>query len=75
LCGDFLAMSEQQQKLDIPDPDDLFQTLENIEREMIINALRKNNGIKQKTARNLNIKTSTLYYRMEKLKIVEEDYR
>lgn len=74
LSDDFLALGENPVKLDIPESDDLFETLENIEREMIINALRKNNGIKQKTARKLNIKPSTLYYRMEKLNILEEDY-
>lgn len=54
--------------------DDLVKTLEKIEKEMIINALRKTKGVKQKAARQLNLKPSTLYYRMDKLSINESDY-
>jgi len=76
LTDNFLAMSDQpQKKIDISESDDLYKTMENIEREMIIKALQNNNGVKQKTARKLNIKPSTLYYRMEKLKITDKDYK
>jgi DNA-binding NtrC family response regulator len=54
--------------------DDLVQTLEKMEREIIINTLRNTRGVKQQAARQLNIKPSTLYYRMDKLDIKEEDY-
>ncbi|MBN2280020.1 MAG: sigma-54-dependent Fis family transcriptional regulator [Candidatus Marinimicrobia bacterium] len=75
LTADFLAMAEKEPlQHSMPQSNDLYQTLENLEREMIIHALKENNGIKQKTARSLNIKPSTLYYRMEKLNITEEDY-
>lgn len=53
---------------------DLIQTIEKMEREMIINALRENNSIKQRAAHSLNIKTSTLYYKMDKYNIHEEEY-
>lgn len=73
---DFLALSDSTtDTLNIPKSGDLFDTLQKIEREMIINALIENKGVKQKTARELNIKPSTLYYRMEKLKIKEKDYK
>jgi len=39
-----------------------------------VNALRENRGIKQRTADSLNIKTSTLYYKIEKYKIEESEY-
>jgi DNA-binding NtrC family response regulator len=73
---DFLALSENgNDDIKIPRTDDLYKTLEKIEREMIINALQENKGVKQKTARQLNIKPSTLYYRMEKLNIQDGDYK
>jgi len=53
---------------------DLIQTLSKMEREMIINALQETNGIKQRAAEKLNIKTSTLYYKMEKYDVKEEEY-
>jgi len=73
---EFLALGEDStQSLKIPESDDLYKTLEKIEREMIIKALIENDGVKQKTARKLNIKPSTLYYRMEKLNIEDKDYK
>jgi two-component system response regulator HydG len=38
---------------------------------MIKNALTKSGGVKQKAARMLGIKTSTLYYKMEKYGLFE----
>ena len=57
-----------------PPPSDLVSHLEKIEREILVNALRENRGIKQRTADSLNIKTSTLYYKIEKYKIEESEY-
>jgi len=37
-----------------------------IEREMIVNALKDNHGVKQRAADQLNIKPGTLYYKIEK---------
>ncbi|RKY54969.1 MAG: hypothetical protein DRP89_04160 [Candidatus Neomarinimicrobiota bacterium] len=53
---------------------DLIQTLSKMEREMIVNALQETNGVKQRAAKKLNIKTSTLYYKMEKYDVKEEEY-
>ncbi len=44
----------------------LSEVLEDTEYRMIKNALDKSGGVKQKAARMLGIKTSTLYYKLEK---------
>ncbi len=44
----------------------LSEVLEDTEYRMIKNALDKSGGVKQRAARMLGIKTSTLYYKMEK---------
>jgi transcriptional regulator with PAS, ATPase and Fis domain len=44
----------------------LNEVLENTELQMIKNALQNTGGIKQQAAKLLGIKTSTLYYKMEK---------
>ncbi len=44
----------------------LTEVLEDTEYHMIKDALKKAGGVKQKAARMLGIKTSTLYYKMEK---------
>ncbi len=49
--------------------DNLNDVLEQTEYEMITDALKKSGGIKQSAARRLGIKTSTLYYKMEKYNI------
>jgi len=49
----------------------LMEVLEDTEYEMIKQALRKAGGIKQRAARILGIKTSTLYYKMEKYGLFE----
>jgi len=55
-------------------PSDLIGHIEKIEREILVNALRENRGIKQRTAQSLKIKTSTLYYKIEKYKIQSDEY-
>ncbi len=45
---------------------DLNHTMEQIERKMIEKALDKANGVKTEAARLLNVKTSALYYKLEK---------
>ena len=45
---------------------DLNQTLDNIERRIITQALARCAGNKSRTARMLGLKTSVLYYKMEK---------
>jgi DNA-binding NtrC family response regulator len=49
----------------------LPEVLEDTEYRMIKNALAKSGGVKQKAARMLGIKTSTLYYKMEKYGLFE----
>lgn len=44
----------------------LSEVLEDTEYRMIKNALDKSGGVKQRAARMLGIKTSTLYYKLEK---------
>lgn len=49
----------------------LPEVLEDTEYRMIRNALARAGGVKQKAARMLGIKTSTLYYKMEKYGLFE----
>lgn len=44
----------------------LTQALEDLERQLIMRAYQKANGVKTKTAHLLGIKTSALYYKLEK---------
>jgi two-component system response regulator HydG len=44
----------------------LPELLDDIERELITEAFRKSGGVKTETARMLGIKTSALYYKLEK---------
>jgi len=53
---------------------DLTEYITRVEREMILNALRNCHGIKQRAADQLNIKTSTLYYKIDKYGIEEHEY-
>jgi len=50
----------------------LNDVLEQTERDLIRDALNWAGGIKQKAARKLGVKTSTLYYKMEKYQLFEE---
>ncbi len=44
----------------------LPEILDDLERQLILKAYRKANGVKTETARLLGIKTSALYYKLEK---------
>lgn len=57
---------------DITPSGSLPEILENTEYKMIVEALRKSNGVKQQAARMLGINTSTLYYKMDKYGIMHE---
>ena len=50
----------------------LNEVLEQTERELIREALNWARGVKQKAARKLGLKTSTLYYKMEKYDLFDE---
>ena len=58
----------------LPPNRDLIEYISKIEREMILNALRDCHGVKQRAADQLKIKASTLYYKMEKYGIEEDEY-
>jgi two-component system response regulator HydG len=49
----------------------LTETLEDIERQLILAAYEKAKGVKAETARLLGIKASALYYKLEKYGIVK----
>ncbi|MGM0557848.1 MAG: sigma-54-dependent transcriptional regulator [Myxococcota bacterium] len=59
--GDMLAIPEGDRSL----PD----ILEDLERQLIVRAFRKADGVKTETARELGIKTSALYYKLDKYEI------
>jgi len=43
--------------------------LDDLERQLILKAFHKANGVKTETARLLGIKTSALYYKLDKYQI------
>jgi len=49
-------------KEDLP----LVEALEDLERQLIARALEKSKGVKTEAARILGLKTSALYYKLEK---------
>ena len=55
------------------DTGNLSEVLEDTEYRMIKEALQKAGGVKQKAARMLGIKTSTLYYKLEKYGLMEPE--
>ena len=50
-------------------PTTLDEILEGLERTLIVRAFLKAKGVKTETARILGIKTSALYYKLDKYKI------
>ncbi len=61
------AAAEEQ--LEIPREMSLPEILDDLERQLILKAYAKAKGVKTETARLLGIKTSALYYKLEKYKI------
>ena len=53
---------------------DLANQLGQIERAMIVKAMRDQHGVKQRAANQLKIKASTLYYKLEKYGITPAEY-
>jgi two-component system response regulator HydG len=51
----------------------LDDALEELERSMIVRALEQANGVKTKTAELLGVKTSALYYKLEKYGLTRDD--
>jgi two-component system response regulator HydG len=60
--------------LELPQGDrSLPEILEELEEQLILRAYREADGVKTETAELLGIKTSGLYYKLEKYEITEED--
>lgn len=64
---------DEEEELPAPDGGELGKVLAETEYKMIVRALRKAGGVKQRAARILGIKTSTLYYKMEKYGLSDGD--
>ncbi len=65
ITADDLYFDEEMDRSDTP-TGSLNDVLEQTEYTMILDALEKSGGIKQRAARILGINTSTLYYKLEK---------
>jgi DNA-binding NtrC family response regulator len=68
-----ILVEEKKQPDGIFLPDEIFdlnQALENVEKRLIQKALDKSKGIKTEAARLLNLKTSALYYKLEKYGLI-----
>ena len=67
---EFLRGDEGEGTLALPKGEmSLPEILEDLERQLILKAFRKAGGVKTETARLLGIKTSALYYKLEKYNI------
>jgi two-component system response regulator HydG len=62
----FLQGPADPDRLEVPEQMSLPDILDDLERQLILKAYRKANGVKTETARLLGIKTSALYYKLEK---------
>jgi two-component system, NtrC family, response regulator HydG len=64
---EFLRGEESGDQLELPKGEmSLPDVLEDLERQLILRAYQKASGVKTETARLLGIKTSALYYKLEK---------
>jgi two-component system response regulator HydG len=62
----FLQGPSDEDKLDVPKEMSLPEILDDLERQLILKAYDKAKGVKTETARLLGIKTSALYYKLDK---------
>jgi two-component system response regulator HydG len=62
----FLQGGDDEDRLDVPREMSLPEILDDLERQLILKAYGKARGVKTETARLLGIKTSALYYKLEK---------
>jgi two-component system response regulator HydG len=62
----FLQAGAPEDRLDVPRELSLPEILDDLERQLIIKAYAKASRVKTETARLLGIKTSALYYKLEK---------
>jgi len=65
----FLQGQGDGESLDVPKEMALPDILDDLERQLILKAYHKAKGVKTETARLLGIKTSALYYKLEKYEI------
>ncbi|MCK5796640.1 MAG: sigma-54-dependent Fis family transcriptional regulator [Deltaproteobacteria bacterium] len=67
---ELLAGPRASDTLALPDRTmSLPEILEDLERQLILKAFKESDGVKTETARRLGIKTSALYYKLEKYQI------
>jgi len=65
-----LQGGDETDKLSVPQGEmALPEILDELERQLILKAFKKANGVKTETARLLGIKTSALYYKLDKYEI------
>ena len=62
----FLQGGNEEDRLDVPREMSLPEILDDLERQLILKAYAKAGKVKTETARLLGIKTSALYYKLEK---------
>jgi two-component system response regulator HydG len=62
----FLQGVAGDDQLDVPKEMSLPEILDDLERQLILKAYKKAKGVKTETARLLGIKTSALYYKLDK---------
>jgi two-component system response regulator HydG len=62
----FLQGGNEEDRLDVPREMSLPEILDDLERQLILKAYAKAGQVKTETARLLGIKTSALYYKLEK---------
>ncbi len=65
----FLQGPSAGDTLEVPKSMSLPEILDDLERQLILKAFHKAGGVKTETARLLGIKTSALYYKLDKYKI------
>ena len=65
----FLQGPDREDRLDVPKQMSLPEILDDLERQLILKAYKKAKGVKTETARLLGIKTSALYYKLDKYQI------
>ena len=70
---EFLRGDQSDRTLALPQGEmSLPEILEDLERQLILRAFREAKGVKTETARLLGIKTSALYYKLDKYKIASD---
>ena len=66
---EFLQGPAEGDRLNVPREMSLPEILDDLERQLILKAFEKAKGVKTETARLLGIKTSALYYKLDKYSI------